>query len=160
MDTIEEIRKLKALLDQGAITTEEFSELKKKVLFKETYSTETQETTTISPKQTGSKSEVINSSTEVHNENKIIPSQVVTTEKSTGEVFGIPVWIGWAVNALAWVLFILASNHAIEIIMGLACIFAFYVGFKHKNNRLIYSSVFDTLWMFAWGLGFFDGAFF
>ncbi len=32
MDAIEEIKNLKSLLDQGAITTEEFNELKKKVL--------------------------------------------------------------------------------------------------------------------------------
>ena len=30
MDTLEEIKKIKALLDEGAITTEEFNELKKK----------------------------------------------------------------------------------------------------------------------------------
>jgi hypothetical protein len=36
MDAIEEIKKLKALLDQGAITTEEFNDLKKKIFYENT----------------------------------------------------------------------------------------------------------------------------
>jgi hypothetical protein len=46
MDAIEEIKKLKALLDNGAITTEEFNELKKKVLSEETHSKEPQKPVT------------------------------------------------------------------------------------------------------------------
>lgn len=45
MDKIEEIIKLKSLLDQGAITEEEFSILKKRLLSKETNSSESQVTT-------------------------------------------------------------------------------------------------------------------
>ena len=48
MDTIEEIKKLKALLDQGAITTVEFNELKKNVLSGETDSIESRKTNTSS----------------------------------------------------------------------------------------------------------------
>jgi hypothetical protein len=55
MDTIEEIKKLKALLDQGAITTEEFNELKKKALSGETDSIESRKTNTSSTQDNSGK---------------------------------------------------------------------------------------------------------
>jgi hypothetical protein len=47
MDIIEEIKKLKALLDQGAITTEEFNDLKKKTFDNNTLITQTETKSTI-----------------------------------------------------------------------------------------------------------------
>jgi len=47
MDTVEEIKKLKFLLDQGAITTEEFNDLKKKTIDNNTLITQTETKGTI-----------------------------------------------------------------------------------------------------------------
>lgn len=83
--------------------------------------------------------------------------------------FPIPILVGWIVNAVAWILFLATFNHAIEIVMGLLCVGCVFVGFKHKKlntppslgmnslsaNNLIYTSVVDAVWMFAWGLGLF-----
>ena len=65
----------------------------------------------------------------------------------------IPVWVGILINAIAWLLFISTWNHAIEILMSLACVYAFFIGYKHKNRWLMYSSGFDAVWMLAWGIG-------
>lgn len=84
--------------------------------------------------------------------------------------FPVPFWAGWGINALAWILFITTFNYTIEIIMGLACCASLFIAYKHKqigtppllNNEklsplnLIYTSAFNAVWMFAWGLGFFD----
>ena len=42
--------------------------------------------------------------------------------------------------------------------MGLACIYAAYIGYSHKVNNLIYSSAFNAVWMFAWGFGLFGSS--
>tara|TARA_B110000908_G_scaffold167621_1_gene220896 strand:- start:1774 stop:2055 length:282 start_codon:yes stop_codon:yes gene_type:complete len=91
-------------------------------------------------------------------------------ENSTSENgFPIPLWAGWGVNILGWVLFISTMNHALEIITALLCIGCVYVAFKHKQagtppslgmerltaNNLMYSSAFEAIWMLSWGLGFF-----
>lgn len=60
---------------------------------------------------------------------------------------------GWIINVVAWVIFVATENHALEIVMGVLCLYAAYVGYSNKNNNLIYSSVFDAVWMFSWGLG-------
>ena len=72
--------------------------------------------------------------------------------------FNKMVMLGWLINIVAWVLFVGTGNHVIEIIMGLACIYAAYIGYSHKVNNLIYSSAFDAVWMFAWGFGFFGSS--
>ena len=83
--------------------------------------------------------------------------------------FSIPLWAGWGVNILGWVLFVSTMNHVLEIITALLCIGCVYVAYKHKQagttpflgmerlsaNNLIYSSAFEAIWMLAWGLGFF-----
>jgi len=69
------------------------------------------------------------------------------------------VTFGWIINGLAWVIFIGTGNHVLEIIMGLLCIYSAYIGYNQGNNRLIISSLFDTLWMFAWGFGFMGDSF-
>lgn len=98
-----------------------------------------------------------------------ITDTLSSDQENVGDTFPVPIWVGWGINGLAWILFVFTFNHTIEIIMGLACCFAAFVGFKHKqigtpdllnNNRLsslnlIYTSVFDAVWMFAWGLGLF-----
>ena len=87
--------------------------------------------------------------------------------------FNVPLWAGWVINGLGWVLFMATFNHAIEIFTGLLCIGCVYLGYKHNQlktppflgwdnlsaKNLIYSSAFEALWMFAWGFGFFDSIF-
>ena len=73
--------------------------------------------------------------------------------------FGIPIWVGWGINILAWVIFVGTMNHPLEIVMGLACCFAAFVGFKHWNKSLLFASIFDAIWMFTWGFGFLDNMF-
>jgi len=63
------------------------------------------------------------------------------------------VTFGWIINALAWVIFVTTGNHALEIIMGLLCGYAAYIGYSNNHKNLTYSSVFDAIWMFAWGFG-------
>ena len=135
MDAIEEIKKIKTLLDQGAITNEEFNALKSKVLSQ------------------GSIESVEMETSPTHSQ---ISSKVDSHNESTEAQFDIPLWVGWVINVVAWILFVLTSVHAVDIAMGVACIFSFYIGLKHKHNNLMYASIFDTIWMFTWGLGFFD----
>jgi hypothetical protein len=70
--------------------------------------------------------------------------------------FGIPVWVGWIINAIAWGLFVATMDHTVEIIMGVACLFAAFIGFKHRKWGLIFSSLVDAIWMFGWGFGMMD----
>ena len=84
--------------------------------------------------------------------------------------FPVPLWAGWLVNILGYILFLSTFNHAVEIVTGLLCIGCIYVGYVHKKNnskpflgiglfsasRLIASSVFEAAWMFAWAFGVFD----
>ena len=67
----------------------------------------------------------------------------------------LPLWLGWIINALAWVIFVITGSHFLEILMGIACCIAFYIGLNKKNNNLMAASAFDAVWMFAWGFGFF-----
>ena len=91
-------------------------------------------------------------------------------ENSTNEKgLPIPLWAGWVVNIVGWVLFLYTFNHALEITTALLCVGCVYVAYKHKQagtapflgmerlsaNSLIYSSAFEAIWMLAWGLGFF-----
>ena len=83
--------------------------------------------------------------------------------------FAIPLWLGWLVNIIGWVLFVSTFNHALEIITGILCVGCVYVGYKHKQtetppvlgvgslspqNLIIFSSI-EAIWMFAWGFGLF-----
>jgi hypothetical protein len=94
----------------------------------------------------------------------------INMENTTNEKkFPIPLWAGWVVNIVGWVLFVSTTNHALEIITAILCIGCVYVAYKHKQagtppfleienlsaNNLIYSSAFEAIWMLAWGLGFF-----
>ena len=67
--------------------------------------------------------------------------------------FGVPLWLGWVINGAAWVLFIATFNHTIDILIGLACCFSFYIGLKHAHRNLQYTSIVDAIWMLAWGFG-------
>jgi hypothetical protein len=75
-------------------------------------------------------------------------------KKNENMEFGIPLWVGWVINALAWIIFIYTFNRTMDIMMGVASGFAFYIGLKHKNDYLMYISGIDTIWMLSWGLGF------
>ena len=61
MDKIGEIMRLKSLLDQGAITIEEFFEVKKKIISNETYAVENHDT----DPQTSTQSKIIDEATNV-----------------------------------------------------------------------------------------------
>ncbi len=91
-------------------------------------------------------------------------------ENSPNEnVFPIPLWAGWVVNMVGWVLFVSTSSHPLEILTALLCGGCVYVAYKHKlagtspflgmeqlsANNLRYSSAFEAIWMLAWGSGFF-----
>ncbi len=90
--------------------------------------------------------------------------------ENTSKEFPVPLWVGWAVNVLGWLLFVATFNHAIELITGILCAGCVYVGYVHKNNgsepalgmdyltaeRLIYASGVEAIWMFAWAFGIFD----
>lgn len=67
--------------------------------------------------------------------------------------FRIPLWIGWIINAAAWALFVATMNPLVEIAMGIACLFAAYIGVKHKSYSLIFSSIIDTGFMFFFAFG-------
>lgn len=98
-----------------------------------------------------------------------IADNLSSNQENVGGTFPVPLWVGWVLNGLAWALFLLTFNHTIEIIMGLACCFSAFIGYKHKqigtspflnverltSLNLIYTSAFNAVWMFAWGLGFF-----
>ena len=89
------------------------------------------------------------------------------------EGFPIPLWAGWVVNIVGWVLFVSTMNHVLEIITALLCIGCVYVAYKHKQagtspflgmdrlsaNNLIYASAFEAVWMLGWGLGLFGELF-
>ena len=94
-------------------------------------------------------------------------------ENTTNEKgFPIPLWAGWVVNIVGWVMFVYTFvtnlNRTLEIITALLCIGCVYGAYKHKQagtspflgmerlsaNNLIYSSAFEAIWMLAWGLGY------
>jgi hypothetical protein len=41
--------------------------------------------------------------------------------------------------------------HVLEIVMGVACLLAAFVAFKHNGWYLLIVSIIDALWMFSWG---------
>lgn len=92
-------------------------------------------------------------------------------ENSTNEKgFPIPLWAGWLVNIVGWVMFVSTMDHTLEIITALLCIGCVYVAYKHKQagtspvlgrenlsaNNLMYSSAFEALFMLIFGLGLLD----
>jgi len=68
---------------------------------------------------------------------------------------GIPIWVAWGINIVAWVMFLAFDNNLIEFVMGLACVFAFYLAYLHSNSRLMIICAFDVVWMWAWAFGLF-----
>lgn len=65
--------------------------------------------------------------------------------------FPIPLWAAWVINILSWVIFVATDIHILEIIMGVACLVAAFIAFKHQGWYLLIVSVLDALWMFSWG---------
>ncbi len=100
----------------------------------------------------------------VGNTKRTIASKLFSSKSeekaAAGEVakptLGIPIWFGWGINILAWGVFLVTMNHLLDIVLGLACCFAAFVGLKHRNQSLLYASILDAIWMFTWGLGFWD----
>lgn len=90
-------------------------------------------------------------------------------ENQNSTSFPIPLWVGWVVNLAGWVLFVSTFEQAIELVAGLLCLGCVFIGYKHKQMKspafldmdtlspgnLIYSSAFEAIWMFSWGLGLF-----
>jgi hypothetical protein len=68
----------------------------------------------------------------------------------------VPVWAGWIILAATWPIFISTSNHILEFILGLACCYAFYLGFRKKKYNLMTTSIANAIWMFTWSFGSFD----
>lgn len=83
------------------------------------------------------------------------------------KILQVPLWAGWMVNILGWILFISTSNHFLEIITALLCVGCVYLAYLHKQagtgpifnssylsaNNLIYTSAFEAIWMFLFGFG-------
>ena len=65
-----------------------------------------------------------------------------------------PIWVCYLINGLAWVLFILTSNHIVEFVMGTACVYSGFVGVAKRDKsgakKLIYVSFADAIWMYYW----------
>jgi hypothetical protein len=59
----------------------------------------------------------------------------------------------WIINGLSWIVFVLTDNHGLEILMGLLCGYAAYVGYSNSDKKLLSASLFDMAWMFLWGFG-------
>jgi hypothetical protein len=88
-------------------------------------------------------------------------------EKQNSNTFPIPLGLGWAINVIGWVVFVSTLDHTLETITGLLCVGCAWVGYKHKQagtspflgierlsaENLVYASVFEAIWMFAWALG-------
>ena len=60
---------------------------------------------------------------------------------------------GWIINVVAWIIFVLTGDHTLEILMGLLCGYAAYIGYSSSDKKLLGSSLFDMAWMFLWGFG-------
>jgi hypothetical protein len=78
-------------------------------------------------------------------------------DSSTTKKFFIPLWVGWLINILSWVLFLATDENEIEILAGVLCLLAIFIGVKHKNSRLIITSILEALWMFSFGTDAVDG---
>lgn len=82
---------------------------------------------------------------------------------NSGKPFPISLSVGWAVNLIGWVLFVVTDNHNIEFLTGLAALGCVFVAYKHKGTKEVafgqerltvqnlgYSSMFEAAWMFFW----------
>jgi hypothetical protein len=65
--------------------------------------------------------------------------------------FPIPLWAAWLINIVSWIIFVATDIHVLEIVMGVACLLAAFVAFKHNGWYLLIVSIIDALWMFSWG---------
>ncbi|MDD3686201.1 MAG: hypothetical protein PHE56_05480 [Bacteroidales bacterium] len=86
------------------------------------------------------------------------------------EKFGFPLWAVWLINVFAWIFFLVTLNPIIEIILGFCCTVCVFLALKHYKIKtpalfnlwflapgyIIYISVIDALWMFAWGISSID----
>ena len=63
------------------------------------------------------------------------------------------VLLGWFINLTVLLFYILISIDAFEILLGLACVFAVYIGYRHKSKILLFVSFIETVWLFLYGLG-------
>jgi hypothetical protein len=68
---------------------------------------------------------------------------------------GIPIWVAWGINIVAWDLFVSTGNHAIDFNVRLARPFAFSLAFLHSNTTLMIICEFDVAWIWAWAFGLF-----
>ena len=66
----------------------------------------------------------------------------------------IPIWIGFVINAVSWVIFALTSVHFVEFMMGMACLYVALLGITKNQEKgahtLITWSIMAALWMFYW----------
>jgi hypothetical protein len=72
-------------------------------------------------------------------------------ENTSKKVFIIPLWVGWLINILSWILFLSSNKDEIEYLAGGLCLIAMFIGIKHKNYKLIITSILESLWMFSFG---------
>lgn len=91
---------------------------------------------------------------------------------SDGKTFPIPLSVAWIINIVGWILFVSTFNSVLEIITGLLCVGCAWVGIMHRKagtspflglnalsaSNLIWASIIEALWMFAWGFGLMGGA--
>ena len=148
MNTFDEIKKLKELFDAGAISQNEFDSLKKR-LIADSGSTQDEYVPYVSHTQQNSFSQKVEEETESNNVDSYSKNNISETS------FGAPLWLGWVINIVAWISFLVVWNHPFELMMGLACCLSFYIAYQHKSSFLMYISGFDAVWMFLWGLGLF-----
>ena len=65
--------------------------------------------------------------------------------------FPVPLWAAWVINIVSWIIFVTTDIHVLEIIMGVACLVAAFIAFKHNGWYLLFVSILDAVWMFSWG---------
>ena len=63
---------------------------------------------------------------------------------------GIPLWVVWVINGLAWMVFIVTGNNLLEFLMGLACLFALYVSHLRGSVKCMLICGLDVVWMWGW----------
>ena len=61
--------------------------------------------------------------------------------------------LGWLINLIVLLFYISISINTFEILLGLACVFAVYIGYRHKSKILLFVSSIEAVWFFSYGLG-------
>lgn len=72
-------------------------------------------------------------------------------ETTVKKSFFIPLWVGWLINILSWILFLSSNKDEMEYLAGGMCLIAAFIGIKHKNYKLIITSILEAIWMFSFG---------